>query len=155
MRKWKQYLATEIGIEFKACLYFFVILFFYCMYRILQGEWDANILVMAEMIFTTYAMGYAQLIFMGNFDEAERLGLPGVFKSILGTSIYTGISYLFQWFDRNLTATVLFFLYILSAYLCAFLVYKIKREMDTKQLNEELEYFKNQEVYEKQDEHRK
>ncbi len=25
---WERYLTTEIGIEFKACLYFFAILFF-------------------------------------------------------------------------------------------------------------------------------
>ena len=38
---YEKYLFDEIGIEFKACLYFFAILFFYCIYRICCREYDA------------------------------------------------------------------------------------------------------------------
>ena len=54
---WERYLTKEIGIEFKACLYFFAMLFFYCMYRVCIGQYYASILHMAEMIFLTYAVG--------------------------------------------------------------------------------------------------
>ena len=72
---WERYLTKEIGIEFKACLYFFAILFFYCMYRILTGSLDASIIHMAEMIFACYIIGYIQVYLLWNFDEAEALGL--------------------------------------------------------------------------------
>ena len=144
MKRFKRYLSVEIGIEFKACLYFFAILFFYSMYRIIQGNWYASIPVMAEMILLTYIMGYIQVYLLHNFDEGERLGWRELCSVLLGTAIYTAVSYLGRWFNRNLTATVLFCLWMLLCYVCAFLVYKIKRDIDTELLNEELEYFKKQ-----------
>ena len=38
---WELYLTKEISIEFKACLYFFAFLFFYCMYS-LRRELDVS-----------------------------------------------------------------------------------------------------------------
>lgn len=142
MSRFKQYLASEIGIEFKACLYFFAILFFYSMYRILQGSFFANIIVMAEMIFSTYIMGYIQVYLLGNFDEAEQLTWREILASVFCSIVYSGISFLGKWYDRNITVTVLFFCYILFCYICVFFVYKVKRDVDTAVLNQELENFK-------------
>ena len=138
----ERYLAEEIGIEFKACLYFFCILFFYSVYRIIEGSWDASIIHMLEMILLTYAMGYAQLYLFSNFDEGEKLGLKEIFYIIICTGVYAIISFLAKWFDRNITATVIFILYMIFAYICAFLVYKTKRVIDGKLLNEDLRAFK-------------
>lgn len=138
----ERYLAEEIGIEFKACLYFFCILFFYSVYRIIEGSWDASIIHMLEMILLTYAMGYAQLYLFSNFDEGEKLGLKEIFYIIICTGVYAIISFLAKWFDRNITATVIFVLYMIFAYICAFLVYKTKRVIDGKLLNEDLRAFK-------------
>ena len=142
MSRFKQYLASEIGIEFKACLYFFAILFFYSMYRILQGSFFANIIVMAEMIFSTYIMGYIQVYLLGNFDEAEQLTWREILASVFCSIVYSGISFLGKWYDRNITITVLFFCYILFCYICVYFVYMVKRVVDTAVLNHELENFK-------------
>ena len=142
MSRFKQYLASEIGIEFKACLYFFAILFFYSMYRILQGSFFANIIVMAEMIFSTYIMGYIQVYLLGNFDEAEQLTWREILASVFCSIVYSSISFFGKWYDRNITVTVLFFCYILFCYICVFFVYKVKRDVDTAVLNQELENFK-------------
>lgn len=142
MTKFQRYLAKEIGIEFKACLYFFVILFFYSMYRIIGGSWQADIIMLAEMILTTYAMGYIQVFLLRNFDEGERFGLFEAMAAVFCTTVYTGVAFLGKWFDKNITAYIIFFAYLLFAYVCAMLVYKIKREVDTSILNEELENFK-------------
>ena len=81
---WEAYLTREIGIEFKACLYFFAILFFYCVYRLINGSREAGILEMAEMIVTCYIIGYIQVYVFGNFDEAENrwimFGKPSISK---------------------------------------------------------------------------
>lgn len=145
MSRLKKYLASEIAIEFKAGLYFFAILFFYSMYRIWQGSFSASIIIMAEMISATYIMGYIQVYFMGNFDEAEQFGIKVGVASVFCSVIYTFVSFLFRWFDRNVTVTVLFFAYILFCYVCMFLVYKIKRDIDTIMLNQELDQFKKRE----------
>lgn len=137
----QRYLSMEIGIEFKACLYFFCILFFYCMFRMLRGSFEASILHMAEMIFTTYFMGYIQILFLSNFDEAEKLGCKEVLYSLFCSLIYTGVAFWGKWFDKNIPGYAIFLGYIEFAYLCAFLVYKVKREIDTRVLNENLRTF--------------
>lgn len=139
--RFERYLTEEIGVEFKACLYFFCILFFYAMYRVLNGNFEASISHMAEMILLTYGMCYLQLYFMNNFDEGERFGIREVLYTILCVGIYTGISYWGKWFDRNLAVTAGYAAYMMFAYVCAFLVYKTKRDIDGKLLNEDLKAF--------------
>lgn len=138
---WELYLTKEIGIEFKACLYFFAFLFYYCMYRVLGGVYDASILHMTELILACYIIGYIQVYLLWNFDEADKLGGKEIFTMILCTAVYCGLSYLFNWFDKNLLATALFAAYILLVYFCVYLVYKYKRQIDDKKLNEDLKLF--------------
>lgn len=139
---WEHYLVHEIAIEFKACLYFFCILFFYSMYRILCGSWEASIIHMTEMILATYAMGYVQFVFFENFDEGEKFSKRVFVYSLICTGIYTILSWFFGWFAKSLIATGSYFLYMEFVYLCTFIVYKCKREIDTKVLNEDLNAFK-------------
>lgn len=147
MTRLERYLSKEIGIEFKACLYFFCILFFYCVCRMVGGDWNASILHMGEMILLTYGMGYFQLFCLNNFDEGEKLGVREVFYILLCVGIYTLVAWIGKWFDSSLL--LLFFaFYLCLAYVCAFLVYKVKRNLDSKALNEELKEFqeRNKEV---------
>lgn len=138
---WELYLTKEISIEFKACLYFFAFLFFYCMYRVIGGVYDASILHMTELILACYTIGYIQVYLLWNFDEADKLGGKEILGIALCTAVYTAISWLFNWFDKNIIATVLFAAYILLVYFCVYLVYKYKRIIDDKKLNEDLKLF--------------
>lgn len=149
VRKWtllERFLYKEIGIEFKACLYFFCILFFYSMFRIVGGNWEASIVHMAEMILTAYAIGYLQVLALSNFDEGEQLGVREALYILLCTGMYTLVAVLGKWFDGSVVMLVAFFCYMVLVYVCAFLVYKIKRDLDTKALNEELRAFQEQAV---------
>ncbi len=141
---WERYLTKEIGIEFKACLYFFTILFFYCMYRIINGLFTADIIHMTVMILTCYVIGYVQAYLLWNFDEAERLGGKECLGMLICTAAYVTVSYVGNWFDKNILATMLLAAYILLTYLCTFLVYKSKRTIDDKILNEELKLFQTE-----------
>lgn len=143
----ERYLVVEIGIEFKACIYFFSILFFYSMYRLLCGSMEASILHMGEMIFLTYGMGYLQKYGLANFDEADRLGLRGTVYLLLCVGIYTIVSWLGGWFDRRVSVTILYALFMVLAYVCGFLVYMVKRTLDAKQLNEDLRAFQGRDEY--------
>ena len=138
---WELYLTKEISIEFKACLYFFAFLFYYCMYRVIGGVYDASILHMTELILACYIIGYIQVYLLWNFDEADKLGGKEILGIALCTVVYTAISWLFNWFDKNIIATVLFTAYILLVYFCVYLVYKYKRIIDDKKLNEDLKLF--------------
>ncbi len=141
----ERYLAEEISIEFKACLYFFCILFYYSVYRLIGGRTEASIIHMAEMIVMTYGMGYAQVYLLSNFDEADFLKVKEIFCIGICSLLYTGVSFLGKWFDRNIGVTVGFVFYMMFAYVCAFLVYKFKRNIDEKMLNDDLKSFKERE----------
>ena len=138
---WERYLTKEIGIELKACLVFFCILFFYSVYKVLGGSYEASIIHMTEMILLTYAMCYVQLYLLSNFDEAEQLRGKEIFYMILCSFIYTGISYLGNWFDKNIIVSIGFAIYMIAVYVCMFLAYKCKRSIDEKILNEDLKAF--------------
>ncbi|MBR1691989.1 MAG: DUF3021 domain-containing protein [Lachnospiraceae bacterium] len=142
----ERYLTKEIGIEFKACLYFFCILFFYCVYRVIGGSLHASIIHMTEMILLTYGMGYVQVYLLSDFDEAECWRMREIFYMLLCSLLYTGISLLGRWFDRNPGVTIGFALYMMLAYVCAFLVYKAKRDIDAKLLNEDLKAFQERRI---------
>ena len=141
---WEAYLTKEIGIEFKACLYFFAILFFYCCYRMINHSFDASILHMAEMIFTCYIIGYIQVYLFANFDEADRLGTKEITGIVVCTIIYSLVSYFGNWFEKKIVVTLIMAAYILITYFCVFLIYKSKRRIDDKNLNEELKIFQTE-----------
>ncbi|WP_022762571.1 DUF3021 family protein [Butyrivibrio sp. AD3002] len=138
---WELYLTKEIGIEFKACLYFFAILFYYCCYRMLNGIFDASIQHMTVLIFTCYIIGYIQVYVLWNFDEADSMGVKEVAGMIICTALYSVVSWFGNWFDRNIIVTLIFAVYILFTYFCVFLIYRSKRRIDDKKLNEDLKLF--------------
>lgn len=142
MKRFKKFLRWEIEIDFKACLYFFTIFFYYSVCRILGGSREADIAAAAEMIMTTYFMCYAQVYLLRNFDESEQIGVYEAAAAAGCSLIYGAVSYVFGWFERNMAVTALFVCYMLVCYLCMFLCYYIRRKLDTRQLNLELEAFK-------------
>ncbi len=141
---WERYLTNEIGIEFKACLYFFTILFFYCVFRLIRGHFDAEILHMTEMIFTCYFIGYAQVLVFWNFDEAGKLGVKECTGMVACTLLYCIVSYFGGWFEKKIGVTLIFAAYLLLTYFCVYLIYKTKREIDDKKLNEDLKLFQSE-----------
>ncbi|MBQ4522249.1 MAG: DUF3021 domain-containing protein [Lachnospiraceae bacterium] len=142
----ERYLIEEIGVEFKACLYFFCILFFYSVYKLVGGSFHANIIYMAEMILLTYAMCYVQIYLLKGFDEGEHFGWKEFFFTMLCGGIYTYVSWLGGWFDQNTGVTAGFFLYVVFFYFCGFLVYKMKRNLDAKMLNDDLKAFQERRI---------
>ena len=138
------YFSVEVSIEFKACLYFFAILFFGCVRRVLLGSVQMSILHMAEMIAAAYLMGYLQVYVLGNFDEAEHLGKRQVLFILLCTVLYTGASWVLGWFDRDGVPTLIFAVYRFFAYGCMFVLNKLKRKIDMKNLNRMLTEYKRQ-----------
>ena len=141
---WELYLTKEIGIEFKACLYFFAFLFYYCVYRLINGVYDASILHMTELILACYIIGYIQVYLLWNFDEADSLRVKEIVGMVGCTCVYCLLSWLFNWFNKNLLVTLIFAAYILLVYVCVYLIYKYKRIIDDKKLNEDLKLFQTE-----------
>ena len=142
MEIFQKYLTEEIRIDFKACLYFFCMVFFYSMYRILHGSWDAGIIHMAEMIAANYIMGYIQVYLLGNFDEADEFKGKAFVKTLMCSLVYSIVSWICRWFDRSVMATLIFLGYMIVCFICAYLSYKVKREIDSKLLMDDLRKYK-------------
>lgn len=141
-------LSREIAIEYKACLYFSCIMFFYIVYLMIQRVYVASIPVIWGIILTAYGVGYMQVYLLHNFDEAERFTGREAAGCALGTAVYAVVAWRFGWFGKNVWAMVLFVVYMLFVYLCVFLCNKIKRDIDTKNLNRMLAAYQEGEGHE-------
>lgn len=146
----EKYLTKKIGAEIKCCLTFFLILCFYCLYRWAIGFTDAGILHMLEMVLLSYVLEWIQILLHSDFDEVDRLCLKEWLVILVGSSVYAFLGHLGSWFDKNVGVGIGFWFYMVVAYLCTFLVYKIKRVIDAKHLNEDLKLFHERRLKEEQ-----
>lgn len=146
MKKFKIWLSAEAVIEYKACLYFACVLAFACFYSLYREIYYVSIPHLFEMILTAYFVGYLQVYALQNFDEAEQLDKKSAISALICTGLYTVVACLFEWFERNVVATVLFLSYMLLVYFCVYLVNKIKRAFDTEKLNGMLYEFKKEKM---------
>lgn len=141
-RKFRWFLSREVAIEYKACLYFSCVLAYYCFYLLLQKIYLARILYLFEMVFCAYLMGYLQVYAMGNFDEAEQIGKREAAWILFCSATYAAMAHLLGWFGRSYLAAGGFGGFMLFCYFCVFLCNKIKRSIDTENLNKMLSEYK-------------
>lgn len=142
LKCFEKFFANEIGVEIKACLYFSCMLVFYFIYRIIMGSWDAEIIHMIQMIISVYIIGCIQFWVLSNFDEMDEFCWKVAVYSMFCSFVHMLLSFLLKWFDGNIVASILFFVYMEICYISYFIIYKIKKRIDTEILNGELEQFK-------------
>ncbi len=135
------YLTKKIGVEIKCCLMFFLILCFYCIYRWAVAFTQADIIHMLEMVVVAYLIGWIQNLLHYDFDEVDALQIRVWGSVIISSLVYATVGHFAGWFDGNIGVCVGFGLYMICAYLCSYLIYKIKRTIDSKHLNEDLYQF--------------
>ena len=90
-----------------------------------------------------YILGWIQMLLGSDFDEVDRLNLKDWFVVTGASVVYVLASLIFNWFDRSIAVTLIFALYMVISYLSIFLIHTMKRVIDAKLLNEDLEKFKN------------
>ena len=92
-----------------------------------------------EEIIIKYKEMTEQIVGIVNYINQNEKKLIAM---LVCTLIYIAVSYVLNWYDRKTGVTILFVFYMIFCYVCAFLLYKIKRDIDTKMLNKDLEDFK-------------
>lgn len=137
----EQYLTRKIGAEIKCCLTFLLILCFYCIFRWSQGNTEANMIHMFEMIWIAYILEWIQVLMHADFDEVDHLSRKEWMLILMGSALYGTLGHLLGWFTGNIAIAIFFFIYMICAYLCTFWVYHIKRSIDAKMLNQDLKHF--------------
>lgn len=140
--KFMHYLGAEVWIEYKACLYSYCMMVYYCIFLLCRRTYQARILILSEMVIAAYFMVYLQVYPLKNFDESDRFGKHELLSTLLCSFLYMLISYMLNWFERSFLATGLFFLFMLFSFCCVYLVNKIRRAYDTRNLNRMLADFK-------------
>ena len=93
------------------------------------------------MILCCYIICYIQVYLFGNLDEAEKLKGREILGLVVCTALYTAVSFIGKWFDGKTGVYIGFAAYVLLLYLCVFLIYKTKRKIDDKKLNDDLKLF--------------
>ena len=141
----KKALSNEIAIDFRACVYFFCVVLFYCAVRVSKGIFYVKILTLAEIVLVNYLICYVQTYLFKDFDESDRIGSNEIAGILMCTFLYVASSLLFGWFDGSEWLTALFALYIIFTYVCVILCYIVKRKLDTMQLNKLLDNYKQNE----------
>ncbi len=137
----EKWLTVKIGVEVRCCLTFFLMAFYYCVFRLLNGSPEAAILHLAEMMGVAYLFGWVQALLHADFDEMDRLGLREWAVIIAGSAVYTLTAWLCGWYAGRPLALLLFFMYMVGCGLCTLLIYAIKRAVDAKLLNDDLRAF--------------
>lgn len=137
----ERYATRKIGAEIKCCLTFLLITCFYWTYRWCLGLTEAGIIHMLEMVLIAYVLQWIQVLLHADFDEVDKLGYKEWLLILIGSCVYAIVAYIGDWFDKSINVGIIFLLYMICAYLCTFLVYKIKLAIDAKSLNEDLKHF--------------
>lgn len=98
---------------------------------------------MLEMVLLAYVIGWIQNLLHYDFDEVDALKFREWVSVILSSLVYAVAGHFGGWFEGNIVVCICFGLYMVCAYLCSYLIYKIKRTIDAKHLNEDLHRFQN------------
>lgn len=137
----ERWLTIKIGVEVRCCLTFFLMAFFYCVYRLWSGSAEASIWHLAEMMAAAYLFGWVQALLHADFDEMDRLGLKEWAVLIAGAAVYALTAWLGGWFAGSAPMTGVFFVYMVGCGLCTLLIYWIKRTIDSRLLADDLKEF--------------
>lgn len=141
----EKYLTRKIGVEIKCCVMFFMLLCFYAGYKLICGFREADIFHMLEMVILAYILGWIQMLAGSDFDEVDSLNGKDWAVVAGGSAVYSLASFVLGWFEKDLAITLLFAVYMVIAYLGVFLIHKIKRVIDAKFLNNDLQKFQQRE----------
>ncbi len=135
------YLSKKFRAELKCCLMWMYIVCFYCAYRWICGVTGAGTIHLLEMLFAAYIVQWVQVLIHSDFDEIDRLTLQEYLFIVVSSAAFSGLGLLLGWFDGKISVTAGFLVYMICAYICTFMVYKIKRVIDAKILNSDLKRF--------------
>ena len=96
---------------------------------------------MFEMLWLAYILEWIQILLHSDFDEVDKLRMKEWMIIMIGSFVCGIVGHLLGWFDGNIVVAIGYGVYMIAAYLCTFLIYKIKRSIDAKILNNDLKHF--------------
>jgi len=140
--KWEEVLSQEIAIKYKAGIYSLCHLLYCALYLISQQRDQIGLLQLAEIVLLAWFINHLQVYFLDNFDEADQISGKWWLSAILCSILYMLAAGHLSWFGVDKLATIGFGFFQLFCYLGVYINNKIKRQIDSRQLNKQLQDFK-------------
>lgn len=139
---WENILSREIAIKYKAGIYSLCHLFYIAMFLITRQKFHINLVQLAQIVLLAWFVNHIEIYLFGNFDEADRLTRKWWLSSLICSVLYMLSAYWLNWFGGNGHVLIGFGVYQLFCYWGIYINNKIKRHIDSKQLNHQLDQFK-------------
>ncbi len=140
-----KYCDWELKNEFMCCGYFCAMLFCYVVTECIYGKMEISIWTLLQMFLLNYVISTVhQLTFNqeAEYSNKEYYKRAIVLVTVSSAAIILA-AHVFSWFKgRSLYAELFMYLCMLSAYLFVWWINKMRRKYDTKELNEQLQRFK-------------
>ena len=140
--KWEEVLSQEIAIKYKAGIYSLCHLLYFALYLLSQQKNQIGLLQLAEIVLLAWLVNHLQVYLGDNFDEADQISGKWWFSAIICSILYLLAATLLNWFEGDKLATLGFGFFQLFCYLGVYINNKIKRQIDSRQLNQQLQDFK-------------
>lgn len=146
MKKLIKWCNWELNNEFIACGYFAVMLSMYCIIELIFGEKDVNIFILLEMFLVNYLLATLQKLILDMDKDYSKKSfiLRATLLSLTSIAVVVLVSRLGGWFNgMPLWAGPLVYAMLVLAFLTVWIIIDLGKKQDTKQLNEQLNNFKN------------
>ena len=140
--KWEEVLSQEIAIKYKSGIYSLCHLLYCALYLLSQQRDQIGLFQLAEIVLLAWFINHLQVYFLDNFDEADQISGKWWLSAILCSILYMLVAGHLSWFGGDKLATIGFSFFQLFCYLGVYINNKIKRQIDSKQLNKQLQDFK-------------
>lgn len=145
MKRFIQWCNWELNNEFVASGYFCVMLGCYMITEFIYGKKQVDFMILLEMFLLNYVLSTIQkLILDVEKDYDNKTYYQRATGLCIGSFLCTVlVCHCFDWFKgRSIIAEVFMYGCMIVAYLFVWIISRCAKKYDTKQLNEQLERFK-------------
>lgn len=140
--KWEHVLSKEISIKYKAGIYSLCHLFYIAIFLMNQQIFQISLAQLAQIVLLAWFINHIEIYIFDNFDEADRISLKWWLSVLICSILYMIAAYVMKWFQGDSQVLLGFGAYQIFCYWGVYINNKIKRHIDSKQLNQQLNQFK-------------
>lgn len=135
----------ELKNEFTASGYFCVMLFSYGMVELIYGKQEINVWVIVQMFLLNYVISTLhRIVFNQERDYDNKVYYKrAIALVVISSAAIVFVCHFFSWFEGcSIFAELFMYLCMIFSYFFVWLIARLMKTYDTKQLNEQLERFK-------------
>lgn len=137
--------SWELKNEFYASGYFSTMLAWYCILKLINREYQVDIIILLQMFVVNYIISTLQRFVLDDRKEYTKKTylLRGGILSVISLILVLIMSELGEWFEGLPSwSGIITYSLLITAYLTVWIVMKLEKKYDTQELNQQLATFK-------------